>query len=242
MKKKKFDNKLIREILLDILFIVVPFILFVFVFLFIDDLGAVLIRQFADTELFYVSIDMSVFHIVFYIFYILSILLFGSLICHSFGKKHKPFKVFISEKNHRNLIVLICLFVSLTISFISFFPMCEYNFVADDKCYKHSTLFQKDETVFDYESINSVRIYVSEELDAKTQGSSYEVYIDISANNKTYTFVPEGFGYNFKNMYNLLSNFDKEKITFDTTDIEYAFKSNKEQDKYLQQMIDEYSN
>ena len=118
--------------------------------------------------------------------------------------------------------------------------MCEYNFVADDKSYKYSTLFHKNEIVFDYESINLVRIYVFVEFYAKTQGSSYEVYIDISADT-TYTFVPEGFGYNFKNMYNLLSKIDKEKITFDTTDVEYAFKSNKEQDKYLQQMIDEYS-
>lgn len=241
MEKKKIDIKLIREILLDFLFIVVPFILFVFVFMFFEDLGAILIRQFADTELFYVFIDMSVFNILFYIFYILSMLLFGSLICHSFGKKHKPFKIFISEKKHRNLIVLICLFVSLTISFISFFPMCEYNFVADDKSYKHSTLFQKNESVFDYDSVNSVKMYISEELDAKTQASSYEVYIDISADNKTYTFFPEGFGYKFENMYNLLSKIDKDKITFDTTDVEYAFKSNKEQDKYLQQMINEYS-
>ncbi|MBQ8574438.1 MAG: hypothetical protein IJ447_00120 [Clostridia bacterium] len=240
MRKRKIDIKFIREILLDFLFIVVPFILFVFVFMFFEDLGAILIRQFADTELFYVFIDVSVFNILFYVFYILSMLLFGSLICSSFGKKHKPFKTFISEKNHRNLIVLLCLFVSLTVSFISFFPMCEYNFAADDKSYKHSTLFHKNEIVFDYESVNSVRVYVFEEMDAKLHGSSYEVYIDISADT-TYTFVPEGFGYKFENMYNLLSKIDKDKITFDTTDVEYAFKSNKEQDKYLQQMIDEYS-
>lgn len=240
MKKRKSDRKLTRGIVLDILFIIVPFILFVFIFMFLEDLGAILIRLFADTELFYVFIDMSVFNILFYVFYILSMLLFGSLICSSFGKKHKPFKIFISEKNHRNLIVLLCLFVSLTISFISFFPMCEYNFAADDKSYKQNTLFHKNETIFDYESVTSARVYVSEEFDAKTQGSSYEVYIDISADT-TYTFVPEGFGYKFKNMYNLLNKIDKNKITFDTTDVEYAFKSNKEQDKYLQQMIDEYS-
>lgn len=245
MKKKKADIKFIREILRTLLLMVVPFIMFCVVLNFHEDFATLLIRQFADTKLFYASVDISVFNLIFYIFFILSLLLFGALVCSAYSRSPKSFVQFISEKNHKNLIVMICLFVSSIITLLCFFPMCEYNFVADDKSYKHSSLFQKDETVFDYNSVDSVKIYVYNELDAKAGGSLYRVYIDVSVGNKTYTLIPDGFGNgfcnHFKNMYGFLSNFDANKITFDTTDVEHAFKSSKEQDKYLQLMIDEYS-
>lgn len=199
-----------------------------------------LVSIFSDTEIFYAELSISIFLVLCCIFIIASIVLLGSLLS-SLVKPITNFKDFVSKNNHKNLITIIFLFVAVFLSIFNAAFMNCYYVVADEEGYKKCYFIQVDELVFDYASAESATIYVTYSYGGRYSSTGYGLIIDISANGKIYSLHADSFSNDFENMYNLLSKIDKDKITFDTTDIEHAFKSNEEQDKYLQLMIDEYS-
>lgn len=245
MKKKRSKKRLTREekrrLKIYYLILSIPLILGIIIINLYDHILFSLVGRFSDTEVFYVELSTSVFLVLCCLFFIASIVLWGSLLS-SLTKPFANFKDFISEKNHKNLITIIFLLTAVLLS-ISCTPFMNcYRVVADEEGYKNCYLIKDDELVFDYKSVENVKMYVIFRHGiSRYMSRGYELEIDISANGEIYSLYADSFRNNFKNMYNLLNKIDKSKITFDTTDVEYAFKSNEEQDKHLQMMIDEYS-
>ncbi len=244
MGKKRSKKRLTREekrrLKIYNLILSIPLLLGIIIISYYDHLLFSLISRFSDAEVFYVELSISVFLVFCSLFIFASIVLFGSLLS-SLTKPITTFKKFISEKNHKNLITIIFLLAAVFLSIFSAVFMNSYRVVADEEGYKKCYLIQDDELIFDYKSVENVKIYVIFRYGGRYSPRRHELRIDISANGEIYSLHADSFSNNFENMYNLLSNIDKDKITFDTTDVEHAFKSNKDQDKYLQQMIDEYS-
>ena len=245
MGKKRSKKRLTREekrrLKIYYLILSIPLILGIIIINLYDHILFSLVGRFSDTEVFYVELSTSVFLVLCCLFIIASIVLWGSLLS-SLTKPIADFKDFISEKNHKNLITIIFLLAAVFLSIFSAAFMNSYRVVADEEGYKNCYLIKDDELVFDYKSVENVKMYVIFRYGiSRYMPQGYELEIDISANGKIYSFSSEYFSHDFENMYNLLSKIDKDKITFDTADVERVFKSNKEQDKYLQLMIDEYS-
>lgn len=246
MGKKRSKKRLTREekrrLKIYYLMLSIPLILGIII---INCYGYILfslVSRFSDTEVFYVELSTSVFLILCSLFIIASIVLWGSLLS-SLTRPIANFKDFISEKNHKNLITIIFLLAAVFLSIFSAAFMNSYRVVADEEGYKNCYLIKDDELVFDYDSVENVEMYVIFRygISRYEPRGGYELEIDITANGEMYSLHADSFSNDFENMYNLLSKIDKDKITFDTTDVEHAFKSNAEQDKYLQMMIDEYS-
>ncbi len=123
---------------------------------------------------------------------------------------------------------------------INFIGITQCRTVADDTGAKQSFLFKKDENLFNYNSVDAVRVYVTTE--SRYRAPTYHhVYVDVYAGEKTHTFVSEGFNRDHKNILDFLKNFDSEIITADPTDKEEVLVSSDEQQGLLDQIFDQYS-
>lgn len=238
--KKRLTREEKRRLKIYYLILSIPLILGIIIINCYDYILFSLVSIFSDTEIFYAELSISIFLVLCCFFIIASIVLLGSLLS-SLTKPITNFKDFISEKNHKNLITIIFLLAAVFLSIFSAAFMNSYRVVADEEGYKNCYLIKDDELVFNYASVDNTRIYVTYRHGGRYSPSGYELKIDISANGEIYSLYADSFSNDFENMYNLLSKIDKDKITFDATDVEHVFKSNKEQDKYLRLMIDEYS-
>lgn len=206
-------------------------------FLTYDWLATFLVTSFLKIEYLYIYFDFSVPFVLFCIFFLLNFL-FSIQLFESAGKSAPSFIDFISQKNHKNLIRIICIFVTSFCILVSFICILHCRVVVDDTGITESFLIKKDETLFTYDSADSVRVYVVEE--SLRHGALHHVYVDVSDDNETHTFYSEGFGQDHKRILEFLENFDKEIITADDTDMEEILTTSEEQQRLLEQIFNEY--
>ena len=207
-------------------------------FIFYDSLATFLVTSFYKTEYLYIYFDLSAPFVLFCIFFLLNFL-FSIQLFESAGKSASSFIDFISQKNHKNLIRIICIFVISFCIFVSFICILHCRVVADDTSITESFLIKKDVTLFTYDSADHVRVYVVEE--SLRYGDLHHVYVDVSDGGETHTFLSEGFGRDHKRILEFLENFDREIITADNTDMEEILTTSEEQQRLLEQIFNEYS-
>lgn len=210
-------------------------------FLTYDWLAAFLVTSFSKTEYLYIDFGFTVPFVLFTVFFLLNFL-FAAQLFESVGKGASSFADFIAQKNHKNLIRIICIFVTSFCLLISFVCTLHCRIVADDEVVTESFLFKKDQTPFTYDSADSVKVYVEEEYGyALGSISTYHVYVAVSDNNETYVFCSEGFDRDHKRILEFLENFDKEIITADSTDMGEVLTTSDEQQRLLEQIFNKYS-
>ncbi len=210
-------------------------------FLTYDWLATFLVTSFFKTEYLYIHFDFSVPFVLFVVFFLLNFL-FAAQLFESVGKGASSFADFIAQKKHKNLIRIICIFVTSFCLLISFVCTLHCRIVADDTGTTESFLIKKDETLFTYDSADSVKVYVEKEYGYNISSiTTYHVYVDVSDGGETHTFHSEGFGRDHKRILEFLENFDKEIITADNTDMEEILTTSEEQQRLLEQIFNEYS-
>ena len=125
---------------------------------------------------------------------------------------------------------------------ISFVCATQTRIVADETGATETFLFKKDETLFNYNSADRVKVYVETEYGySLDSGTTHHVYVAVADDNETYVFCSEGFDRDHKRILKFLENFDKEIITVDPTDKELVLTTSDEQQRLLEQIFDQYS-
>lgn len=207
-------------------------------FIFYDSLATFLVTSFYKTEYLYIYFDLSAPFVLFCVFFLLNSL-FSVQLFESAGKGASSFIDFISKENHKNLIRIICILVTSFCTLVSFICILHCRVVADDTSITENFLIKNDETLFTYDSADSVRVYIVEE--SLRYGALHHVYVDVSDDSETHTFYSQGFGRDHKRILEFLENFDKEIITADNTDMEEVLTTSEEQQHLLEQIFNEYS-
>ena len=210
-------------------------------FLTFDWSSTFLITLFTKTEYLYISFDFSVPFVLFIVFFLLNFL-FAAQLFESVGKGVSSFADFIAQKKHKNLILIICIFITSFCLLINYICSLPCRVVADDTGVTESFLIKKDETLFTYDSADRVKVYVEEEYGYNIgSGTTHHVYVAVSENKQTYVFNSEGFNRDHKRILDFLENFDKEIITADKTNLEKIITKNAEQQLILEQIFDTYT-
>lgn len=241
MEKKKLLSRFTPEEkrrsrkyrLLLYVFVILDIVLFINY----DSLAAFFVESFSKTEYFYIYLDFSVPFVLFAIFFLLKFI-FTEMLFDKLSKEASYFSDFIAQKKHKNLII--CIFVAFFCLLLSFATLTQCSIVADNNSYRQCHLFTKDEVLFDYNSVDSVRVYVGEEYYARIP-TVHHVHVDVSVGDETYTLYSSGFKRNCKKVLDFLDNFEKEKITTDDTNIEEIITKNEEEQRLLKQIFNEYS-
>lgn len=208
-------------------------------FLTYDWLATFLVTSFFKTEYLYIYFDFSVPFVLFTVFFLLNFL-FAAQLFESVGKGASSFADFIALKNHKNLIRIICIFVTSFCLLTSYVCTLFCRVVADDTAVTESFLIKKDETLFTYDSADSVKIHVDAEYDSRLP-TSYFVCVDVADDNETNTFYFRGFENDYNKVLEFLENFDQEIITADDTDMEEIITNSDEDQRLLEQIFNEYS-
>lgn len=208
-------------------------------FLTYDWLATFLVTSFLKIEYLYIYFDFSVPFVLFTVFFLLNFL-FAAQLFESVGKGVSSFADFIAQKRHKNLILIICIFITSFCLLISFVCTLFCRVVADDTGVTESFLIKKDETLFTYDSADSVKIYVDAEYDSRLP-TSYFVCVDVADGNEANIFYFRGFENDYKKVLDFLDNFEKEKIITDNTDMEDIITNSDEDQRLLEQIFNEYS-
>lgn len=210
-------------------------------FLTFDWLAAFLVSSFSKTEYLYIYFGVTVPFVLFTIFFLLSFL-FAIQLFEGVGKGVSSFTDFISQKKHKNLIRIICLLITSFCTLISFVCVTQTRVITDETGAVETFLFKKDETLFNYNSADRVKVYVETEYGLNLHTTTtHHVYVAVADDNETYVFYSEGFDRDHKRILDFLENFDKKIITVDPTDKEMVLTTSDEQQYFLEQIFDKYS-
>ena len=210
-------------------------------FLAFDRLATFLVTSFSKTDFLYIHFGVTVPFVLFTVFFLLSFL-FAIQLFEGVGKGVSSFTDFISQKKHKNLIRIICLLITSFCTLISFACITQTRVITDETGAVETFLFKKDETLFNYNSADRVKVYVEAEYGLNLHNTTtHHVYVAVADDNETYVFCSEGFDRDHKRILKFLGNFDKEIITVDPTDKEMVLTTSDEQQRLLEQIFDQYS-
>lgn len=210
-------------------------------FLTSDWLAAFLVTSFSKTEYLYIDFGFTVPLVLFTVFFLLSFL-FAAQLFEGVGKGVSSFTDFISQKKHKNLIRIICLLITSFCTLISFVCVTQTRIITNETGAAETFLFKKDETLFNYNSADSVKVYVETEYGySLDSGTTHHVYVAVADNNETYVFCSEGFDRDHKRILEFLGNFDKKIISVDPTNKEMILTTSDKQQRLLEQIFDQYS-
>ena len=141
-------------------------------FLLYDWLASFLVLAFSKTEYLYIHFGFSVPFVLFTIFFLLNFL-FAAQLFEGVGKGVSSFTDFISQNKQKNLIRIICILVASFCTLISFVCVTQCRIIADETGATENFLFKKDETLFTYDSSDSVKVYVDADYDPHLLTSYY---------------------------------------------------------------------
>lgn len=210
-------------------------------FLTFDWLAAFLVTSFSKTEYLYIDFGFTVPLVLFIVFFLLNFL-FAIQLFESACKGASSFIDFISQNKHKNLVRIICIFISSFGLLVSFVCATQTKIIADEAGATETFLFKKDETLFTYKSADKVKVYVETEYGYSLKSSTtHHVYVAVADNNETYVFCSEGFDRDHKRILEFLENFDKEIISVDPTNKEKILTTSDNQQRLLEQIFNEYS-
>ncbi len=188
-----------------------------------------LINLFLNWEMQYSIRSRGVIYLVFpeNVFNIVSLflLIFNFILFAFYRTKitrgNKDFKVFNLNTNTIAKKLTVKFAITATTCFIIAtlgFGVASFSrYEADSKALKQYNLISADATLFTYDEVTEINVYLEMERRRGKRNSGYATVIELKTDSNTYTFSSSGFDDDYSLIKQFLSCFDEDIITVDNT-------------------------
>lgn len=167
----------------------------------------------------YLVFQENAFNIIALFLLILNFILFAFYRA-KITRRNKDFKVFNLNTNAIAKKLTLKFTITVTVCFIIAtlgFGVASFSrYEADSKALKQYNLISEDTTLFTYDDVTEINVYLEMESRGK-HSSGYATVIELKADNKTFQLYSSGFDDDYTLIKQFLSYFDEDIITVDNT-------------------------